>query len=123
MNTSGILLSVVVPTYRRPENLLRFLKAICPQLNSERSLVVINDGSHDHAYERVINQFKEIIDYLPLPQNCGPALARNKGAAHSKGKYLVFTDDDCIPPENWLNTISNYLAVFPDIAVVGVTAR
>lgn len=32
----------------------------------------------------------------------GPAWARNKGVQKSKGDLVAFTDDDCIPGENWL---------------------
>jgi GT2 family glycosyltransferase len=35
----------------------------------------------------------------------GPAAARNEGARHARGQFLAFTDDDCVPAPNWLETL------------------
>ena len=48
--------------------------------------------------------------------NAGPAAARNRGAAAARGTVLVFTDDDCIPMPDWLDTM---LEPFEDPQVVG----
>jgi cellulose synthase/poly-beta-1,6-N-acetylglucosamine synthase-like glycosyltransferase len=48
--------------------------------------------------------------------NAGPAAARNRGAMESKGRILLFTDDDCIAAPHWLNSM---LAGFDDTEVVG----
>jgi GT2 family glycosyltransferase len=48
--------------------------------------------------------------------NAGPAAARNRGAAAARGTVLVFTDDDCIPMPDWLDTM---LEPFQDPQVVG----
>jgi glycosyltransferase involved in cell wall biosynthesis len=48
---------------------------------------------------------------LPLrvlrQDNAGPASARNRGAAHARGDWLVFLDDDCVPLPNWLSAFSD----------------
>lgn len=35
----------------------------------------------------------------------GPSWARNEGIRRSRGDLIAFTDDDCIPPPNWLECL------------------
>lgn len=53
--------------------------------------------------------------------NQGPASARNLGAAQARGKYLVFTDDDCRPQSGWLAAFTRAIAGQPDVVLAGVT--
>lgn len=116
---SEINLSIVVPTYKRPDNLDRFLNAVVHQITPGRSLIIVNDGSHDNQYVNVIKKYKDYLTYLTLPSNQGPAAARNVGAKISMGNYIIFTDDDCIPPPDWLNILSDYITVYPEADLIG----
>ena len=104
-STHDVSLCVVIPTYRRPFGLDRLLAALEPQVTGrpDRQVVVVNDGSHDDAYAKVVERFQPMIDYVALPRNRGGGAARNVGARKVTGGYLVFTDDDCIPPSHWLD--------------------
>jgi len=120
---SGI--SIIVPTYRRADSLRALLESLHPQVKNtpDTSVVVVNDGSHDDSYESVINAFADIVDYLPLAENQGPAAARNAGAARAKGRFLVFVDDDCAPPGHWLDWLLAIIENDPGVAVVGGSTR
>jgi GT2 family glycosyltransferase len=39
----------------------------------------------------------------------GPAAARNLGVRHARGTALCFTDDDCIPDEDWAERLATAL--------------
>src|SRR5262245_65994423 len=95
----GPLLSVIVPTYRRPAALERLLEALRPQLAGrvDREAVVVNDGTHDDAYAAIAERFADVARYLALPVNRGPSAARNEAARSARGSWLVFIDDDCVP--------------------------
>ncbi|MCE7064929.1 glycosyltransferase family 2 protein [Dyadobacter sp. CY326] len=102
-------LSVVIPTYRRPELLRRCLEAIrqqiCPDCSFE--VLVISDGP-DPVTESLMLEFNQNfpdfpLKYHPLPAKRGPAAARNLGWRKSAGELIVFTDDDCIPASSWLD--------------------
>lgn len=121
----AITLTVVVPTYRRPQGLERLLGALEKQVvaNPRYSVVVVNDGTHDADYQRVVDRYGHFMEYHALPQNCGPARARNEAAQRAKGAFLVFTDDDCEPPAHWLDRLAAILEASPFLAVVGGATR
>lgn len=116
---SEIQLSVVVATYNRPDYLERFLNAVVHQIIPGRTLTIVNDGCHDSRYDKVVDKYNNHITYIPLPFNQGPATARNIGVDFSEGKYIVFTDDDCIPPPNWLDQISDFISIYPEFDMIG----
>ena len=120
-----VSLSVVIPTYRRATRLHRLLTALEAQITGkpDRQVVVVNDGSHDDAYAKVVERFQTMIDYVALPQNRGRAAARNAGVRKATGRYLVFTDDDCVPPPHWLDWLVAVLEEYPYAAVVGGPTR
>jgi GT2 family glycosyltransferase len=110
---------IVVPTYRRPHLLKRFLDCLVPQLatHPEFRLVIVNDGTHDAAYEDVIQRFTPPSIYLKLPESRGPGPARQAGFAGAYENYLVNTDDDCEPPPFWLDELLALAMTYPDVDV------
>ncbi len=118
-------LSVIVPTFRRPEGLARLLAALRGQIagTAKRELIVVNDGTHDDAYARLAEQNSDIVRYVAAPANCGPAAARNLGARHAGHEFFVFIDDDCVPPPYWLDWLASVLAENPELDVVSGTTR
>jgi len=96
-----------VPTYHRPAELANCIEAVA-QLDYPRSafeLVVVDDGS-DTPLEEIAHPWRAAIDIVLLRANHGgPSAARNFGARHARGEYLVFLDDDCHPTRDWLRKI------------------
>jgi GT2 family glycosyltransferase len=115
--------SIIIPTYRRPQPLRGCLEALT-RLDYPRSrfeVIVVNDGS-DRPLDTVTAPFQEDLTLIPLRQpNAGPAAARNFGASHAKGDYLAFTDDDCMPAPNWLTALAERLHATPDHLIGGRT--
>jgi GT2 family glycosyltransferase len=118
-------LSVIIPTYRRPEALERLLEALRPQLagRADREAVVVNDGTHDEAYAAIAERFGDVARYQALPVNRGQSAVRNEAARSARGAWLVFIDDDCVPVAWWLDWLEAVLADAPDVDVVGGPMR
>jgi len=57
------------------------------------------------------------VRYIRQEPNQGPAAARNRGIKAASGEIIAFTDDDCIPPTNWL---ASHLPYYDDPQVGGV---
>jgi GT2 family glycosyltransferase len=97
------LISVVVPTHQRPNELRRCLRALTTQeLSREHYEVIVIDDGSDPAVTIVEDQIRDLDPLLAHQANLGPAAARNHGARLARGRWLAFTDDDCAPWPSWL---------------------
>lgn len=93
------LISVIVPTYNRPELLRRTLASILDQSYPNIEAVVVNDAGDKKAKE-VVKDFSgsgsKIFAYFENKENKGLAGTRNVGMKNATGDYFVFLDDDDI---------------------------
>lgn len=126
-------ISVVVPTYKRPDLLHQCLGALTMQdLDpSDYEILIVDDAACestrlqvDQWIECMKNRELETctvpaIRYIPVTSSHGPAAARNAGWRAAHGEIIAFTDDDCIPTPGWL---SAGLAAF-STEVVGVSGK
>lgn len=120
MNDVAPIFSIIIPTYNRPQPLTACLAALA-SLDYPRDrfeVIVVDDGSKI-ALKNAIAAFQGQLDLTLLRQeNAGPATARNTGAKHARGRFLTFTDDDCLPSPVWLQAYAEQFTQTPD-AVLG----
>jgi glycosyltransferase involved in cell wall biosynthesis len=99
--------SVVVPTFQRPDRIRRLIGALESQTlpRSEFEVVIADDGSRDETASVVA----ELASSSPLAIrvvrneiNRGPGAARNLGWRTCESPIIAFTDDDCVPTPGWL---------------------
>jgi len=116
-----LLFSIIIPTYARPDRLKNCLHAIA-QLDYPRDrfeVIVVDDGS-PMSLELVVKPFSNQFTLTLLKEvNSGPATARNHGAAKANGKFLVFTDDDCMPVSSWLTALEKCFETAPECLIGG----
>ncbi len=115
--------SVVIPTYNRPEQLDECLAALeSLDFNKDAfEIIVVDDGSHAPLTDRVGGAEGSPRRRCIRIPNSGPATARNRGSRDSRGQYLVFIDDDCIPPPDWLANVDRCVQMHPDCLIGGRT--
>jgi glycosyltransferase involved in cell wall biosynthesis len=87
------LVSVIIPTHRRPELLRLAVLSVLAQTYANVEVVVVSDGP-DPPTAAVMSNLDPRVLYLELPVNQGPAAARNFGILHSHGEWIAFLDDD-----------------------------
>lgn len=89
------LVSVLIPCYNQGEYLGEALDSLIAQTFPNWEAWVVSDGSTDSTEEVALEYAScdSRIHYL-YQENAGPAAARNNGAAHSTGKYLLPLDED-----------------------------
>ncbi|MGQ0633374.1 MAG: glycosyltransferase family 2 protein [Planctomycetaceae bacterium] len=104
MNRQDRLFSVIIPTYARPRQLANCLESLT-RLDAPAGgfeVIVVDDGG-PQPLDSVVAPYLDRMNLTLLRQaNGGPGMARNTGAQASRGQYLAFTDDDCLPDRNWL---------------------
>lgn len=91
------LVSVIVPTYNRPERLVRSLESIAEQTYDELEIVVVDDASETPAAEAIEplrDDFPYELVVIRHDENQGANAARNTGIREASGEFLAFLDDD-----------------------------
>lgn len=94
-------ISVVVPSYRPGVLLERCVERLLQQRDIGAYEVVVVDSSADGTAERLRARFPR-CHVIGLPTRTSQAVARNLGLASSRGKFVAFTDHDCLVPPHWL---------------------
>jgi len=107
-------ISVIIPTCHRNDLLAKCLDCLAPGvqtlLTDQYEVIVTDDGSKSTA-ELMVREQYPWVRWVAGPRR-GPAANRNNGARMAKGKWLAFTDDDCLPESGWLEAYS--ITVTPD---------
>lgn len=86
------LISVVIPTYGRPQYLPDALESVKAQSYTSWECIVVDDCSPEPV------STPEWVRLIRHRRNMGPGAARNTGLAHAAGDLIMFLDDD-----DWLD--------------------
>ncbi|MFQ5647383.1 MAG: glycosyltransferase family 2 protein [bacterium] len=87
------MVSIVIPTYNRRDDLDRCLSTILEQTYANREIVVVDDGSRDDTAAHIKEKRPSVL-LIVNRENKGPNYCRNMGALHSRGEYVLFLDSD-----------------------------
>lgn len=116
--------SVILPTFRRPEGLERAARSVLNQANpcglSIELVIVDNDpaGSGLEAARALADTSTIPVRVVHMPEP-GVANARNAGLAASSGGLIAFLDDDEEAPATWLCELVGTLRFYDADAVFG----
>lgn len=121
------LVSVVVPTYGRPEFVSDAVESITAQTYDRVELLLVDDHSPEPVapvLERIDTSALVRAECIRHEENRGANAARNTGIRASEGDVVAFLDDD----DRWLPTIvERYVETFrergPDVGLVSVGTR
>lgn len=100
MIDNSILVTVIIPTFRRSvEFLSRAVESVRNQTYSNIEIVVIDDSTSDYAGQAEIAAYMKSlgdsrVHYYQNEKNMGGSLARNRGIELAAGQYITFLDDD-----------------------------
>jgi len=98
------LFTVVVPTFRRPSQIAGCLAALgrLEPPTGGFETVVVADEEGDGSLPELEPVTGRVPVRLVRQRHSGPGAARNTGARQARGRFLAFTDDDCVPSPDWL---------------------
>lgn len=108
--------SVVVPTYRRPDLLRSCLAGLAAQHLPPDEVIVVA-RSDDEGSRHAIATYQPMVQEV-LVSEPGMGAALQAGAQASKGDVIAFLDDDAVPRRDWIERL---LAGFasPGVGAVG----
>jgi GT2 family glycosyltransferase/SAM-dependent methyltransferase len=110
--------SVIIPVFGRLELTLWCLHALLAGPHRRAfEIVVVDDGSAD-ATPEVLPRLSR-VRHVRRPENRGFVHACNLGAAHARGRLLVFLNNDTLPLPGWLDALADTLRDRPDAGLVG----
>ena len=105
-----MFVSVIICTYNRARLLERALRALTMQTAAfgRYEVIVVDDGSRDDTAETCERMRKELpnMKYVSASQNIGLSGASNLGLRSARGDHILFTDDDCIAHNDWIENMS-----------------
>lgn len=99
----SMTITVLVPTYRRPADLIRCLDGLRAQtVPADEILVTVrdNDVATQSALESYGSSAMRVVVRTP-----GLVAALNAALDVAKGEILAVTDDDCVPRPEWLGQL------------------
>jgi GT2 family glycosyltransferase len=104
---------VIVPTYARQDVLDALMECLAAQTAKDFEVIVVDQSEAPWKHD------------VPLPFDLvyvhtdvkGAGNARNTGAFSARGDILAFTDDDCRPDADWLESGLRY---FHNPGVIGI---
>ncbi len=94
-------ISVVIPVRNQAGKIGRCLEAVFAQSLPPAEVIIVDGRSTDETVETA-RKYPVKVCY----QDYGAAgAARQIGAENARGEFIAFTDADCIPDSNWLQTL------------------
>lgn len=92
--------TVIIPTYKRPVNLIRAVNSVLNQNYSNIEVIVVDDNSHNDPSRIKTEEVMKVycdnprVIYLKHKTNKNASAARNTAIKHCNSKYISFLDDD-----------------------------
>jgi glycosyltransferase involved in cell wall biosynthesis len=114
MTTDAPLVSVLIPTYNRPEFLRHALRSALEQTYTNTE-ILIQDNASDFDIEALVADFEDPrISFRRNDKNLGMALNWRALALRAKGKYVAFLNDDDEWDKDYLAFLVEKLERAPD---------
>lgn len=106
--------SVVIPAFNSAV-LGRAINSVLTQTCQDFEIVVVDDGSADETAD-VLRHYAGRIRWIHQA-NQGPAAARNRGIAASRGRYVAFLDADDVWYPHKLAEVEKAITAYPDVGL------
>ncbi len=84
-----------MPIYNAADYLRPAIDSVLHQTLADIELICVDDGSTDNSLS-IIKEYQQADERVRIltENNAGPSIARNKGLARARGKYVIFLDAD-----------------------------
>jgi O-antigen biosynthesis protein len=101
--------SVILPTFNRPDMLVEAAKSVLEQTFRDFEIIVVNDGSLPVSPSLARLGPQERIRIIDNKEHRGRSASRNAGISAARGKYIAYLDDDDQYYPDHLETLVGFL--------------
>lgn len=116
-------ISVVMAAYNAATLIGETLDSLATQSFGDFEAIVVDDCSTDGTADVVARWPDPRVRLIVQQTNGGPVLARNRGVADARGRYIAALDhDDLCRPGRFAAQVA-YLDAHPEIALLGTAAE
>src|SRR5262245_4848212 len=113
-------IAVLVPTYRRPEDLRRCLNALAIQKRPADSVVVVVRDEDAESQQLLAQPWNGLANLRKIVvDRPGQVHALNRGLEAISSDAVAITDDDAAPRPDWLERVVTLFANDPEVGGVG----
>jgi len=98
------IISIVIPTFNRGDLIIQTVSSILKNSFKNFEIIIVEQGKNSTLKKGTYLLKNKNIKYFCIDKP-NASKAKNYGIRRSKGKYIAFTDDDCIVSTNWLKNI------------------
>ena len=113
------MISIIIPLYNKAHTIINTLNTVINQSYKDFEIIIVNDGSTDNGVEIISNSFNDSRIKIFNQTNSGVSIARNNGAKHATGEWIVFLDADDEWMPNFLETIYKIINSYPKADMIG----
>lgn len=123
-----ITASIIITSYNNAHILKECIESLLNQDYKRKEVTIeiifVDSGSQDNS-KLVLNKYRNRIKILFKPLSYSnhpqfsPAQARNIGSKHASGKFLLFSDSDCVLPKTWVSKIIEFFKNYPIDCIIG----
>ena len=108
MSQSYPLLSIVIPHYNNFNILEDCIQSLSNITYNNYEIIIVDNCSEDNSYQLIKNNFKNVKLYK-TEKNLGYSGGCNFGAKYSKGKYILFLNNDTVHSNNFIEPLIDFL--------------
>lgn len=110
MGEKKFTIGVVVSTYNNPAYLRKTLWGYCNQTRKPDEIVVADDGSTPET-AKMLKEFDDVLNIKHVwheDKGFRKTMILNKALVAATADYLIFTDQDCVPREDFVEVHEKY---------------
>ena len=114
--------SVLIPTFNRADSLLQTVGSLLDQTRQPEEILVVDNGSTDHT-AALLEEYASSYSHFHWVREMSPGVvaARNCAIqnADSSSDVVLFIDDDCLAPKDWVENMMLPFEYDPQIVSAG----
>jgi glycosyltransferase involved in cell wall biosynthesis len=118
MNKETCKASVVIPTCNRGDSVVATLETVLANTHPSFEVILIDQSKNDET-ENAVEHFKSDsrFRYVRFAAR-GAGRSRHLGLSEARGEVVLYTDDDCTVPSDWIEKMTGIFNSNPRVAVV-----